>query len=550
MFICPAAAPCSVIFSAGGLRGGLLVTAPFVITGGNQAVSALSINGSINVPAVMTRTGSFCIDITFAEMMSGGLLIASSLSASDSQSVVLRIDTALGMESAVAAVNSLAEKLRGRTDCPLTLGDFGLSGSVRIIQPLYAAGHSGSLRISLPDSTVLTVSDTLTVTGGGTDITAKLKSAVINLFGGNQTCSVTADFTPLAKIPDSLTIAINGAEYSFDTVSAVTTKDGTEITAEAYALPEKKTLEHGVIRSDECAAIFEGVIHSSPAFTARDINGTFDGFELAALLAEQSGSFVRLMPDGRSMVFMPDKNSPVYEPADVISFEKRYVKQQPSGAEVIYGRSGENYVSIEPSVRKTRTGSIATVKVYGTDSKIFADGAEVAKTASGIYETVTEDVFFENGSGTLSRPALTLLTEGMKADGRKITSAKGCGYARVSYVTRFNSYEISSNSPADVTICARLDSRALVLCGSGEVKTVHAPHVCDYVTAVKIAKAYIASLYRTSKITALHSELINTPDGLVLKTPYVEGPITGAQINIENNPVRVTDILEVSAWQR
>lgn len=85
------------------------------------------------------------------------------------------------------------------------------------------------------------------------------------------------------------------------------------------------------------------------------MNGSFSPFRFAAKLAESSGNHARELPSGGSLIFNTSESNPVYTPADILSWVRSKPKKSYSCIEVVYGKSGDNFITIEPSMRKSPT---------------------------------------------------------------------------------------------------------------------------------------------------------------------------------------------------
>lgn len=513
-------------------------------------MSSISYGASLKIPVVMPEGGSLLIPVTFPEIQRGRLCVKPALSGMDEASTALKIRPLLSAGQNLLIRNEINSGLKGAVMISGTLGGSGPKASLNICTPLCLAGYRGAVRIALPGSTAVSISDTLTVYGDGADITGSLLNAEISLFNGSENCSVTAEFKPLLRVPDNLNIWINSEEYSFETISAVSTENQTHITAEIQMPETYVSMDGGYMRASALAAD-AGIIWAADGFVTGGITGEFTGFQLAALLAEQSGAGVRVMGGGSPLVY-GFTGPAVYEPQNILHFKKRTTGEKYSALEITYGKSGDSYISIVPSVKKTHAGSSISLRVYGQGEKrVTADGASLVKTKAGITETVTEDITFQSGAGRLSKPALAVLTPGVTADGKTAACGELTGVKSVSYKTVCDIYSVTSGTPGQAAVFAGAGNTAVVLTGTGgPVKAIKTPYICDHVTAVRRGRAFLQKNAAVSEITAAHSGALNTPSAIAVRSAYCEGPIKSAKIRIENNPVKITDILEVLTWQR
>lgn len=550
IFAC-ASSPLSAPYSAGtgGLSGGIVITAPCVFEGGICTSGSLSFTDGIEITAVLSESGRLEVTAPFTDAFSGSIALYACLSAMNGKSAEEKISNSLSPEGFLKLCSQLSEALAGNALIRLTLGDFGSGNSSEISIPLNKSGLAGSLRISLPQSTGAVMKDSLAVYADGRDVTPQMKTAEISLFGENNPMSFKAEFKNMPSVPDSLSFEINGTRYDFCVDKAVIEGTSASLSGE-MGRNHEKTYAAGFIRASELAAQTDSIIFSADDFMVQNITGSLTDFDLAVLMAENSGRNARQMPGGRTLIY--GEPATVYQPDNIISVSSERETVGVASAEVIYGQNGDDYTALEPSVRQTRTGRTITLKVYGAPgAKISANGGTVKQTASGQKETFAEDILFQNGTGRLSRPAETVHTYGVRAEGKKLYSETSTGFVTVSYTSGYSVYEISSDTPADISISVSMENRAVVFSGvSGTSETIYAPHICDYVTAVRTAEKFLESKGEKILITAPHSGLINTTSAISIKSRYGSGKLTGAKIQIQGSPLKIIDEMEVLKWQK
>ena len=269
--------------------------------------------------------------------------------------------------------------------------------------------------------------------------------------------------------------------------------------------------------------------------------------EIAVTLAEMCGANARQMKDGRSMIY-DFISSSLYTPEHILSWSKAYPERFRGGIEVIYGKNGDDHITLEPSSKRAAKG--VSLKVYGKSGlPIKADSGNVKLINRGNRETITEEIIFENGYGRLSKPCIKMLSAGFSADGKKVYADSPCITASVRYETSYDLYTVSASSDI-VTLCAYMDNRVLIMKGSGSITSLRSENICDHAAAYRLAKSKLAESSDTLTLETTHSNILNTTSAIKVQTPYGTGGALSASINISTAPLKITDKLEVQIWQR
>jgi len=362
--------------------------------------------------------------------------------------------------------------------------------------------------------------------------------------------SVKADFAGHLSLPDELLVQINSENYLFQISKKRDTPEGTALYGKTPAAKREVFSFKHVMASELAASLDGSIIFAADDFMISGLHSDMNSIEAASFIAEISGNRSRTVNGNRSLVFSLSKNNPVYSPENIISWEKSYVKPEGTFTEVVYGQSSES-ITIEPSTRTANTSEKIVINIYLlTDTQIISN-ASLRKTASMIPVTVTEQVLFEDGAGALTKPSYKMLSPNVRASGKSVFVKDGSGIKEVTYVTLRNTYELSSASSGEFAVFAYMKNRALFIKGAnGTKKTIHAPHLSDHVSAIKLAKSEYAENGEKLFLEIPHTNIINTTSGLNIKTMHGGGALTGVKINIETNPVRITDRLEVLQWQK
>jgi hypothetical protein len=531
--------------SQSGLNGSLSITAPFVIDGSVELASALSISDSLNLPIPEGLNGELLIYALFAEVYRGSDNIPVSLSAMDEATVACNTVNALALDGAVSISTELAEAFEGSLTSLNTIGEYALRASTDIRIPFGLYDTSGSCEIRLPQTTAHIIKDELEVYADGIDITKLLRSAEIKLFGGNEPIRLKAVLKPLKNTPKSIDILINGEAYAFRIDTAEHSPEQCTLTGSmpsGYA-----SVTAGIKRASALCADDTDIIFSAADFVTQGIEADGTDHGIAVMLAEMCGAKARQMKDGRSMVY--DASScAVYTPKHILSWAKTSPERFKGAVEVIYGKNGDDHITLEPSSRKAVKG--ISLKVYGKSGiPVRADGGKLKLINSGNRETVTEGIIFENGYGRLSKPCMKILSAGFTADGKKVYADASCITAGIRYETTYDLYTVSAESDS-VTLCAYLDNRVVIMKGSGSITSISAENICDHATAYKLAKSKLAEASDKLTLVTTHSNILNTTGALKVKTPYGTGEAISASINISTAPLKITDKLEVQIWQR
>ena len=525
------------------LTGKISITAPFTIIGGAEIMSDIPLGGVVNIPAVQTENGLISLTAVHSETLSQSVAISSSLSGMNSPIESISVITANGISGNLPLKGEMSKLVKGSSEISTTIGEYSTRGELEIVNPLKPSGEAGCLGISLPQTTATVISDTLSVFADGYDVTSYLEDAEIKLFGENDPLTLKASFSPMIKVPKRIQININTESYYFEVDAFDQSNESLEITA-IYSDTDKSSINIKNRRASKICADYSSVIFSANDFLVGNIEEDITDFELAKLLSTLSGTSARQLPDGRAMVFESQKSSSVYKPENILSW-KKISKTPVSSVEVVYGKSGDNYITLE--VESKATNGSTVLKVYSEDQpEIKADKGVLSLLSRGNCETITEEVVLTNGKGTISKPALFAISDEIKADGKTIYTSAQCQTVSVTYETIYDEYILSSDKEQNLTVCAYLENRAIIITGeNGEDLSIDLPDICDEVTAYRAARSLFRSKSERSVIRTTHSNIINSTSGLKVKTPYCEGFLNSAKIIINTNPMKIIEELEV-----
>jgi len=550
--VCAASPAGGIYAGSGGFSGTVKLTAPFVYTDTGAYMNTLSVNNTVTLMTPLTLSLCVQINTSSAGTLRGSKALPVPLSAMNEPSVQVSIAGSLGITADTQICSMLSRKTEGLCRISLTTGDSGYRDVYKIFTPLDLTGFSMSSKIYLPQTTAKAISDSLSVKADGKDVTDKLTGAVIRLFGQNRDMTAEAYFTQMSCSFRKLDISISETKYSFD-LKGVDFSEGVFRASLVYGTADmKKSVDMKNIRASEAAAFFENIVFDTDDFILREAHGEYTHFEFAVFLAEISGSLVKRLPEGASLIYRKSANNHIYRPENIIYAEEKYEPAEIACIQVMYGRYGDGHTAVEPSVRKTKTGSTISLKVYGDSGrKIYSDAPHIKLCAKGISEICTENVFFKNGKGGVSKPPSAMLTAGIRYDGRDVYCGNSVFSKEVTYKTVYDLYEMSSEKAGDMTFYVQTGNTASFFTGkSGITETIYAPEICDHTTAIRIAEKRYENHARVKILTAPHSSVLNTSAGLNIKTAFAEGAVTGALIDIKNAPVRITDRLEVLPWQK
>ncbi|PLX68635.1 MAG: hypothetical protein C0603_05640 [Denitrovibrio sp.] len=514
-------------------------------------MSDLSITNSINVISILSEGGVFEINPSHTESIYETIECSFSLSGMDTATESVKLINTCGFDHSVDISTQLSDLTNNTLSIDNTIGNSSLANTINISTPLTKNNLQGSIDIAFPQATTKLIDDTLTVYADGIEITTKLKKASLTLFGNNKPMSLNASFSFLNSIPTELLISINDIDYNFTTTSSTSSYKGIEIEAESMATSRKKIISYNYQLATDAVAQFGDIIFAGDQFLSASINGSYSSYKFARKLSEASGNYARQLPSN-NLIFNTSKSNPTYEPSNILDWIKVEPKKRYSCVEVIYGKRGDDYITIEPSIRKKKIGGQISLRVYGSLGKTLNTNATSLKALQkSITEEITEDVFFENGIGKLSKPANTTLTEGVTATGKRVVSDSSCQMMAVRYLTTYDLYEITSNIASDMTFCVYLENIAYLLTGeTGDVKKLVEESICDHTTAINRAKTFLHSEANKTTLVTTHDNIINTTSGLNIKSKYGTGPLIGASIHIDSNPIKITNKLEVLQWQK
>jgi len=525
--------------------GSIILPVPFIFSGEISLINCLSVKDSIQIPAVHSECGSTQITNKLTERITDNIDINLSLSGMNSKTAVYQFISSVSLSESTGIVNLISETRAGSLLISTTTGDFGISSSMNIRTPLQRTAMSGSTLINLPNSSARVVRENLQVLCDGRDSTSKLLKASIKLFGKNNRTSAEAEFKNLPDIPDEFHININEESYLFETEQA-TSKASTTLLNGTLKIEDTVRGYSGAKKASDVSAE-SGIIFAADDFVV-NLQGELTALQAAKTIADNSGSLVRTLPSGDIVII--DGREVTYEPSEIISMEMTKTRNKIACVEVVYGKTGDDYVTLEPEIRSTHPNNSILVRVYGTAQAPEISRGGIQKVSSG-REEITEDVIFTQGRGRLSKPAQSVFTNDITFDGKNVYTNRNCIFLTISYSTCYELYEISLNGSGEISLCLFLKNRAALFTGSGRGhKTILSPGIFDHVTAVRCARSLLKKTGSKIRLKTPHSNIINTPSPILLKTPAGSGSLLSAEISIENSPLKITDILEGAQWQK
>lgn len=517
-----------------------VLAAPFTIAGGTSFMTTGMSDGSAIISTSLGVSEPVVLSTSMPPASAGQWEISLSLSAMDESFTAIETVSCLAADGRFTLPVQSGQDLSGISTIRNTLGDFGHSDSAEICTPLLLTGLTGSLALSIPSFTGLVSADTVQLFTDGMDCTKYLSDMNISLFGIPE---ATVSLTVMIKSAKTFSAVINGENYMFD-VSSISASDEKTVLNGTMPEPEGSFDADVVCRASEAAAELSGrIIWAAGDFVA-SVKGTFTHMSLAQYLADSAGLSVRLLPDGYIVVSGGGTDVSL-APSGIFSRTFKRNERKYGTVTVNYGSYESNYVHVAaPS--QAITGESVQIKLYHTgNASLQSDSEHLTLIGRSVTETVTEEILFKDGKGTLSVPAKTMLTADVTADGKEALAVSLNGFKTVSYTTVYDLYSITETTDAKRYITAVTDSGTVVLFQKGEESlTFSAPAICDMVSALRLAHS-LADTTEGTTLETTHMNGLNTPAGLLFKSRFGSGRITAATIKVSGNPVKVKNIIEV-----
>ncbi len=517
-----------------------VLAAPFIIAGGSSFMTTGISDGSTVISTSLGVSEPVVLSISMPPASAGQCEITSSLSAMDGSFVAPEPVNCLAMDGRFTLPVQSGQNLRGKYIISGTLGDFGYSGAAAIYTPLPLTGLTGNLAVSTTSVTGFVSGDTVKLLTDGVDCTKYLSEFTISL---SDVPVLNASVSVFIKDPKKISAIINEETYMFD-VTSVSASDSKTVLVGTMPEPEGSFSADVICRASEAAAELSGrIIWAARDYVAR-VKGTFTHMSLAQYLADNAGLSVRLLPDGYIVVSGGGTDISL-SPYGIFSRTFKRAEQEYSAVTVNYGSYESNYVHISAPLQAD-TGEAAQVRLYHTgNTRLASDSEHLALIRRNITETVTEDILFRDGKGTLSVPAQSILSSGITADGINAVSGNLKGYKTVSYTATYDLYSITETAEAKKYITATTDaSVSLLFRKAGESLTFSAPALCDRVSALRLAHSLADTANRITLETT-HISGLSTAAGLLLKSRFGSGRVISAAIKVSGNPIKVKNIIEV-----
>ncbi|MGE4268457.1 MAG: hypothetical protein AB7F25_13570 [Deferribacterales bacterium] len=517
------------------------LTAPFIISGGTYSMTAVSTDGSNVLSTSLACSAELTLTAEMTAASFGSCEAVSSLSAMNDYAAGTELLNSLSADGLLTVPSVTGQHLNTDISLSNTLGDFGYSSFAGIEIPMYPAGLSGSFAVSVPSAAGFVSADTFTVFIDGRDFTKHLTELSISLFG---VPSVKAAFGTMLKSAKSITAEINGESFTFG-ISSVSASDKSTVLTGLMPEPEGSFYAEitGKKASEAAAELSDRIIWAARDFVTT-FKGSFTHMSLAQYLADNAGLSVRLLPDG--YIAVTDGGSDIRLVPDGVfsrTFEKDEHKYKT--ITVNYGAYTSNHVHVAaPS--ETDTGEAAAIRLYHSgNARLTSDSENLTILRRNTAETITEDVLFTDGEGTLSVPARSVITAGIGYDGTCVTSGGLNGYRTITYTAVYDLYAITETAETKKYVTAVTDSSVTLIFRDGEGSlTKSAPALCDRVSALRLAMNLADTTNRITLETT-HMNELTAAAGLKLRSRFGSGRVTSAVIKISGSPLRVKNIIEV-----
>lgn len=515
-----------------------VLPAPFIIAGGTSFMANGISGGSAVISSSIGVSDNITLSVPMPVASSGQCDIVLSLSAMDWFFASVESANCLAADGYAYIPVLFGQNPAGSSVISNTLGDFGYSGTAEICTPLPLTGINGALSVSNPSVTGFMAEDSVQLFIDGTDCTKYLTELNISL---SDVPVLNVSVAAFIKDAKRISAIINSETYQFD-VTTVSASDGKTVLGGTMPEPEGTFTADMICNASEAAALSGRIIWAAHDFVV-SVKGSYTHMSLAHCLSESAGLSVRLLPDGYIVVSGGGTDISL-TPYGVFSRTFKRVEQEYGSITVNYGSYESNYVHIfAPS--QADTGEAAQIRLYHTgNTGLISDSEHLTLVLRNITETVTEDILFRDGKGSLSVPAQSMLTDGVTAEGINAVSGNLNGYETVSYTAVYDLYSITEAADTKRYITAVTDSGVILLRNGSRNLTFNAPALCDRVSALRLAHSLADTTDRITLETT-HMNGLNTPAGLKLKTRFGSGRITAATIKVSGSPLRVKNIIEV-----
>lgn len=169
--------------TSGRLSGSAVIYAPFIFTGGTSIMGTDSISGYCDILPPLSAGDRAEIYTGSAEVTAGRTDITTALSAMNTNTCSSVHASALSFTERAIWATSLSDRITGGAVLMNILSQDSLTGACPLSIPIGRTGIASDIIISLPMSTGRLSTDTLTLYADGKDITSRLISAEIDLFG-------------------------------------------------------------------------------------------------------------------------------------------------------------------------------------------------------------------------------------------------------------------------------------------------------------------------------------------------------------------------------
>ncbi|KWT81135.1 hypothetical protein [Candidatus Magnetominusculus xianensis] len=533
---------------------------------GQDFVGSLSLDTPHEIVSALSLEAYFSVIDSILDGITGGLNMISSIAHSDIGTAVLEIINGLGIDGAIDLINKIREGIAAEMVI-INAIDAALDGEIEII-PAIEDFFEGEIEFLNSIGTAgMSVSQSVQVYVDDTDYTGEVISCDIDLYKMSGIAAATVALKSLDIISGEKMTIIEGDEFSFyieeykqDAGNHTVELWGRALAAEFY---EGRALKKDYAFYNRTAtSIAEELIGADKLiwqiqdFVVKEFSEEGYPLDTVRAIVEDAGAVARAINDTVYVVYPYEASVPVIALQHNFSLSRQRNMRQADGVKVTYGK--EEILSIEADKTTLGVGEYATVKVYTRENYTFETSADYAyKDASGNITEVEEDVTIENGEGSLSKPVISVISitgcSGVAVNGQKVTSKPACKLVTIKYQTVFDKWKVTNYTEGKRLVCTAVtDNTVTIISGSGgTIEEITAEVIRDSYSAKKRAEKELTerSGPEQAAITHIYDSLLISPEGINVKTPYGDGVITGVDVKVEANPVRVKMSLEVLLWQ-
>lgn len=459
-------------------------------------------------------------------------------------------------QNSTLLITELSEGIGGGVAVNNVIGDFAYMGGVEIVAEMPLSGLAGTIRIrnSIGGKGAV-ISQSCLMTINGDDITDRVSSATINLYGASAIADIEINL-PLTANPfctgEICRVQIETDVFEFIIEEFEQSQNSLKIwgRAKAAALYEPYTQKQAYsIKSGDAEQIAEAIDDSvyfiADSYTIGAMSGEMYPIEAVQKIAEAGGYDTRGLDD----VFVVNP----FDVQEFVSLDSVFEKTVTQTADIYdavkVSLSGDDILIVDAEKTEAEINEIVNVRIYSTFEYTFkTEGVSNLRFKRQVRETVSEDIQLTSGAGSLKYPVIKMLTEGVTVAGQNIY-AEGCRYISVSYETEYDLWHVWSDKAITALVCVA-ETENTVLIGAGE-KVLTADN--ELVTTAETALIYGTNTLNSNKGKTAKFKIPYMPELATLEPTGIrhddfQGVITALSVSIESNPLRIYQNIEAREY--